>query len=73
MAVFANTEKMYEVLGSLFNLLMQDKILYEKYVASNIVIKFTINDPEGFIWLTIYGFPFTQNENTLTSFFSNWS
>ena len=52
MAVFANTEKMYEVLGSLFNLLMQDKELYEKYIESNIVIKFTISDPEGFIWLT---------------------
>ena len=52
MAVFASTEKMYEVLGSLFNLLMQDKGLYDKYIESNIVIKFTIFDPEGFIWLT---------------------
>ena len=52
MAVFANTEKMYEVLGSLFNLLMEDKDLLEKYLESNIVIKFTISDPEGAIWLT---------------------
>ena len=52
MAVFANTEKMYEVLGSLFNLLMEDKDLLEKYLESNIVIKFTISDPEGSIWLT---------------------
>jgi hypothetical protein len=55
MAVFANTEKMYEVLGSLFNLLMQDKKLYDKYIESNIIIKFTIFDPEGFIWLTNEG------------------
>jgi putative sterol carrier protein len=31
---------------------MQDKGLYDKYLESNIVIKFTISDPEGFIWLT---------------------
>ena len=52
MAVFESTEKMYEVLGGLFNLLMQDKELYDKFIESSIVIKFTINDPEGFIWLT---------------------
>jgi hypothetical protein len=52
MAVFESTDKMYEVLGSLFNLLMQDKDLYDKFLESNIVIKFTISDPEGFIWLT---------------------
>ena len=52
MAVFASTDKMYEVLGSLFNLLMEDKGLLDKYLESNIVIKFTISDPEGFIWLT---------------------
>ena len=52
MAVFESTEKMYEVLGGLFNLLMQDKDLYDKFIESSINIKFTINDPEGFIWLT---------------------
>ena len=52
MAVFENTEKMYEVLGTLFETLMKDEAVRKKYVDSNIIIKFTINDPEGFIWLT---------------------
>jgi hypothetical protein len=52
MAVFANTEKMYEVLGTLFNTLMNHPSVGPKFVQSNIIIKFTINDPSGFIWLT---------------------
>jgi hypothetical protein len=52
MAVFANTEKMYEVLGTLFNTLMNHPSVGPKFVESNITIKFTINDPSGAIWLT---------------------
>jgi hypothetical protein len=52
MAIFANTEKMYEVLGTLFNTLMNHPSVGPKFVESNIIIKFTINDPSGFIWLT---------------------
>ena len=52
MAIFANTEKMYEVLGTLFNTLMNHPSVGPKFVESNIIIKFTINDPNGFIWLT---------------------
>lgn len=52
MAVFANTEKMYEVLGELFNTLMKDEVVLQKYLDSNIIIKFDIFDPEGYIWLT---------------------
>ena len=52
MAVFESTEKMYEVLGSLFELLMNDPVVGPKYVESKIIIKFIINDPEGTIWLT---------------------
>ena len=52
MAIFANTEKMYEVLGALFNTLMNHPSVGPKFVESNIIIKFTINDPSGFIWLT---------------------
>ena len=40
MAVFANTEKMYEVLGSLFETLLKDPTAGPKFVESDIVIKF---------------------------------
>jgi hypothetical protein len=52
MAIFESTEKMYEVLGALFETLMGDEALNKKYTESNIIIKFSIFDPEGFIWLT---------------------
>lgn len=52
MAVFSSTEKMYEVLGTLFEALMHDPVVGPKYAESNIIIKFIINDPDGFIWLT---------------------
>jgi hypothetical protein len=51
MPVFENTEKMYQVLGSLFETLMADPVVGPKYVESDIVIKFDINEPEGEIWL----------------------
>jgi putative sterol carrier protein len=51
MPVFENTEKMYQVLGSLFEALMADPVVGPKYVESDIVIKFDINEPEGEIWL----------------------
>lgn len=49
--IFESTEKMYEVLGELFNTLFQDEPLYNKFMESNITIKFTIFDPVGYIWL----------------------
>ncbi|MGV7930253.1 MAG: hypothetical protein AB2L13_15355 [Spirochaetota bacterium] len=52
MAVFANTEKMYEVLGSLFETLLKDPTAGPKFVESEIIIKFDINDPAGQIWLS---------------------
>ena len=52
MQVFESTEKMYEVLGSLFKLLMEDPTVSEKYQEDKIIIKFIINEPDGFIWIT---------------------
>jgi hypothetical protein len=52
MAIFESTEKMYDVLGSLFRFLMEHPEVGPKYVAANIIIKFDIFDPDGFIWLT---------------------
>ena len=55
MAIFESTEKMYEVLGSLFNTLMSDPTMGPKFKTSNIVIQFIISEPEGQIWLTSEG------------------
>ncbi len=55
MPIFENTEKMYEVLGSLFRKLMDDPVLAPKYKESDIVMRYVINDPAGEIWLTKEG------------------
>ena len=52
MAVFESTEKMYEILGTLFETLFKDEIVSKKFIDSKITIKFIINDPDGYIWLT---------------------
>jgi hypothetical protein len=55
MTVFENTEKMYTILGELFETLLADPSAGPKFVASKISIKFNINDPSGNIWLTDEG------------------
>ncbi|HOD14277.1 MAG TPA: hypothetical protein PK307_17640 [Spirochaetota bacterium] len=52
MAVFENTDKMYTVLGSLFNKLVKDPAVGPQFVQAEIVIKFTIDNPSGEIWLS---------------------
>jgi len=51
MPVFENTEKMYEVLGTLFNKLMENQEVAEKFLAADITILFNIHEPTGQIWL----------------------
>ncbi|HOB86999.1 MAG TPA: hypothetical protein PKO38_04855 [Bacillota bacterium] len=50
--IFESTAKMYDVLGELFNELMKDQPLYQKFIDSDITIRFNISDPDGYIWLT---------------------
>ncbi|NLM24324.1 MAG: hypothetical protein GX210_09615 [Firmicutes bacterium] len=52
MMIFESTAKMYDVLGELFNELMKDQPLYQKFIDSDITIRFNISDPDGYIWLT---------------------
>ena len=52
MAVFSSTEKMYEVLGSLFEMLLKDPVAGPKFLDSDIIIKFDITDPAGQLWIT---------------------
>lgn len=51
MGIFSSTDKMYEVLGELWNSLLQDEEVSKKFSEANIVIKFSINNPSGEIWL----------------------
>lgn len=52
MATFESTEKMYTVLGKLFETLLSDPTVGPKYIESKIIIKFNIDEPNGNIWLT---------------------
>jgi putative sterol carrier protein len=49
MAVFKDTQAMYDVLGGLFNQLLEDSEFAAKFADANLSIKFQINDPEGMI------------------------
>ncbi|GAB6888512.1 hypothetical protein JCM13304A_20110 [Desulfothermus okinawensis JCM 13304] len=51
MAIFDSTEKMYEVLGSLWRDLLSKEEMAKKFQDAGIVIKFSINSPNGEIWL----------------------
>ncbi len=52
MAVFENTDKMYIVLGALFNKLVKDPSVGPQFIEANIIIKFAIDNPNGDIWLS---------------------
>jgi len=52
MAIFESTDKMYTILGSLFNKLVKDPAVGPRFVESNIIIKFIIDNPSGEIWLS---------------------
>ena len=52
MAVFENTDKMYTVLGALFEKLVKDPAVGPQFVEANIIIKFLIDNPNGEIWLS---------------------
>ncbi|MHB8780185.1 MAG: SCP2 sterol-binding domain-containing protein [Candidatus Geothermincolia bacterium] len=51
MPVFESQAKMYDVLGTLFNLLADDATVGPKFNAEKINLQFIINDPDGEIWL----------------------
>lgn len=51
MAIFDSTEKMYEVLGDLFRSLLAHPVVGPKFLEAGITIKFSIDNPDGYIWL----------------------
>ncbi len=52
MAVFESKEKMKEVLGGLFNILLDDPDAGPKFAGSNITIKFEISAPNAELFIT---------------------
>ncbi len=52
MAVFESKEKMVEVLGGLFNILLSDPDAGPKFASSNITIKFNISNPNAQLFIT---------------------
>ncbi|NOY22899.1 MAG: hypothetical protein GXO70_05245 [Acidobacteria bacterium] len=51
MAVFESTEKMFEVLGDLFETLLEHPVAGEKFKKQAVTIRFIMNEPQGEIWL----------------------
>ena len=51
MAVFESTDQLYECLGGLFEKLMKDESMTEKFANSGLVIKFAYTEPDAEIWL----------------------
>lgn len=55
MPVFENTEKMYEVLGTLFRQLLADEEFRPKFLQSGISLYFNIDQPSGELWVSDEG------------------
>ena len=55
MAVFGSTDQMYDVLGNLFRMLMDQPDFGQKVRDSGLIIYFKISEPEGEICVTSDG------------------
>ncbi len=52
MPVFESTQKMQEVLGGLFEKLLNDPEFGPKFSKADIIIKFNISEPASELWVT---------------------
>ncbi len=52
MPIFESKEKMVEVLGGLFNILLNDPEAGPKFAKAGITIKFAISDPDAQLFIT---------------------
>ncbi|MBM3302879.1 MAG: hypothetical protein FJY85_23390, partial [Deltaproteobacteria bacterium] len=52
MPIFESTDKMYDVLGSLFRTLLADPVFGPQFVKSDLTIYFKITDPDGELWVS---------------------
>ncbi len=51
MAVFKNGEQMFEILGGMFKMVLQDKEVGPKFKESGVVVRFNITDPDLTLWV----------------------
>ena len=52
MSIYESTEKMYQILGDLWNQILDHPVNGPKLKEANIIVKFNITDPKGTIWIT---------------------
>ena len=52
MSVFKDTEQMYEILGGLWNQLIEHPENGKKFKASGLTIKYNLSEPGGTLWVT---------------------
>ncbi len=52
MSIFESREQMQTVLGGLFEKLLSDPDFGPKFVSQDIIVKFTITDPDDELWIT---------------------
>lgn len=55
MRVFKDTEQMYEVLGNLWQQLLDDSENGAKFQAAQLKIKYVLSEPSGILWVTTEG------------------
>jgi len=53
MAVFRDTEHLYEVLGALFDRVRQDPVISHRLLEGNLVVRFRFTDPEGVVTIDL--------------------
>lgn len=55
MAVFKDTEQMYEILGNLWQRLLDDPVNGSKFKEAGLKIKYILSEPSGVLWVTPEG------------------
>jgi len=55
MPYFSDIQPFYDALGQLFEQLSSDPAIKEKAVASNLLVRFVYNEPEGEVWIDCRG------------------
>jgi hypothetical protein len=55
MAYFSDIQPFYDALGELFDRLASDPAINEKALASELLVHFIYNDPEGEVWIDCRG------------------
>lgn len=52
MAVFKDTDQMYEILGGLWRQLIEQPESGKKFMDTGLTVRYSLSDPDGTIWIT---------------------